>query len=670
MMTLLPMAAFASADVYSRAATYTYLDDEVVDADDNDEATITVVFRDGSGRVLPTGTDVTFWLESSRDAENITLSNGTMVAASDGSDIYEVNAKVEAGGIIEIEVTSGISGEATISLYQAYSLVDDEGKNLIDSEKITFEAGATKVNQITLINKDASIVEVGKEIELEARVVDATYNGMSNEKVTFKAKKADSTTWSTIGIKDTDRLGRAAVKVSYTSAGEYEFRAEVGRVKSATEVAEWTTLGAMSIEFTETDKKFDIDSDIEIDLKLYDYYGNEIDFTKSLIEVEYVSVPSDSKKKDEVRYDIHDTKSQIIIPAGELDKDGEYTIKAKVKDTGVQDRFTFLAKEFGDVTELEGKNGYVRIGAKTVLEVKEVDKEGIKRNAKAGDYVVYSSNPANIVVAVSGDDFEIRPTNKDAEGSSTITIKHRDENIVGTLTAYVVGEPAALNAKVDVKGLTADVTVQLVDKNGNNTWEVTEGDNPEAKTVEYEVFAGALRTSDVKDITKKGKGEFKLVADKAGKYSVTVVTENGVAKTFDVTFGEDVQPDGKVTLFIGQQVAVVNGDATVLDVAPFIKDNRTFVPVRFVAEALGAEVKWDEATQTVTATRGDDVVVLTIGSNVMTVNGDAAVTDVAPFIAEGNRTVLPFRAVAEAFGAEVKAEFNEDGTTHSVVFEI
>ena len=149
-----------------------------------------------------------------------------------------------------------------------------------------------------------------------------------------------------------------------------------------------------------------------------------------------------------------------------------------------------------------------------------------------------------------------------------------------------------------------------------------------------------------------------------------MATENNFAKV-SVNFGAakaDKPGAGKVTLFIGQLGAMVDGKASLLDVAPFIKDGRTFVPVRFIAEALGAEVKYDAATQVVTATRGDDVVVLTIGSNVMTVNGEAEVTDVAPFITEGNRTVLPFRAVAEAFGAEVKAEFNQDGTTHSVIF--
>ncbi len=54
----------------------------------------------------------------------------------------------------------------------------------------------------------------------------------------------------------------------------------------------------------------------------------------------------------------------------------------------------------------------------------------------------------------------------------------------------------------------------------------------------------------------------------------------------------------KIQLWIGKQVALVNGKSLLLDVPPEIKGERTFVPLRFVAEALGAKVSWDEVTQT------------------------------------------------------------------------
>jgi hypothetical protein len=74
--------------------------------------------------------------------------------------------------------------------------------------------------------------------------------------------------------------------------------------------------------------------------------------------------------------------------------------------------------------------------------------------------------------------------------------------------------------------------------------------------------------------------------------------------------------------------------------------------MRYLGEILGAEVVWDDAARTVTLTKGDTTVVFTIGSTTYTVNGEAKTADVAPEIAN-DRTMLPARFVAEAFGATV-----------------
>ena len=50
---------------------------------------------------------------------------------------------------------------------------------------------------------------------------------------------------------------------------------------------------------------------------------------------------------------------------------------------------------------------------------------------------------------------------------------------------------------------------------------------------------------------------------------------------------------------------IVNDHIVFSDVAPYIKKNRTFVPIRFIAEELGFDVKWDAKAKTVTMTEGD-----------------------------------------------------------------
>jgi len=103
---------------------------------------------------------------------------------------------------------------------------------------------------------------------------------------------------------------------------------------------------------------------------------------------------------------------------------------------------------------------------------------------------------------------------------------------------------------------------------------------------------------------------------------------------------------------IDSNIYEVNGVSKVMDAAPYIKANRTYVPVRYLAYALGvaeADVVWDEATKKATLTKGDNVVELTIGSTTITVNGEAQTMDVAPEITN-NRTMLPARYVAEGLG--------------------
>lgn len=97
---------------------------------------------------------------------------------------------------------------------------------------------------------------------------------------------------------------------------------------------------------------------------------------------------------------------------------------------------------------------------------------------------------------------------------------------------------------------------------------------------------------------------------------------------------------------------LVNGTLLQPDVPPFIEQGRTQVPLRAVFQALGAEVEWDGATHTVTATRRGRQVVLTVGAPTARVDGQEVPLDVPARIVD-NRTFVPLRFVAEALGASV-----------------
>jgi len=107
------------------------------------------------------------------------------------------------------------------------------------------------------------------------------------------------------------------------------------------------------------------------------------------------------------------------------------------------------------------------------------------------------------------------------------------------------------------------------------------------------------------------------------------------------------------SFYIGSTIMNVNGANIIMDAAPYIKAGRTYVPVRYLGDALGATTAWDEATKTVTVTKGDKTVVLVIGSKVAKVNGADVQMDVAPEITGVGRTMLPARWVAEGLGYAV-----------------
>jgi len=106
---------------------------------------------------------------------------------------------------------------------------------------------------------------------------------------------------------------------------------------------------------------------------------------------------------------------------------------------------------------------------------------------------------------------------------------------------------------------------------------------------------------------------------------------------------------------------LLDGAPLAFDVPPQMINGRTMVPLRAIFEALGAEIKWVAGTQTVTATKDDTVIVLTIGSTSPTVNGKVVTIDQPGVVVDG-RTLVPLRFVVEALGVKV----DWDGATSTV----
>lgn len=89
------------------------------------------------------------------------------------------------------------------------------------------------------------------------------------------------------------------------------------------------------------------------------------------------------------------------------------------------------------------------------------------------------------------------------------------------------------------------------------------------------------------------------------------------------------------------------------DQPAIISEDRTLVPLRKIFETLGAVVEWDEEERKVTADKYGRIVSITIGSDELYVNGKAIKLDVPAKIIN-NRTLVPVRAISEAYDCEVR----------------
>lgn len=96
----------------------------------------------------------------------------------------------------------------------------------------------------------------------------------------------------------------------------------------------------------------------------------------------------------------------------------------------------------------------------------------------------------------------------------------------------------------------------------------------------------------------------------------------------------------------------LNGQPLQTSVAPIQYRGRTLVPMRDIFEALGAKVQWDAYTQGITATRATTTVKMQMGRSSASLNGQNVMLDQPPLMVNG-RTMVPLRFVSEAMGASV-----------------
>ena len=372
---------------------------------------------------------------------------------------------------------------------------------------------------------------------------------------------------------------------------------------------------------------------------------------------------------------------------------GEYTVKVAL-NSGKSATATFTMAKYGTTQELVLKtqakktgdvDGYVNIDGEIALGqdlkvfAKYVDEQGIEINATSAQYgadgkAIVEDYSQTIGAAYAG---QYKVGTDEGLIGSTIYVKAFDEKVkkyaeteltvVDSYNTYTL----AFDQEAGEANTENKVEVSVVDANGK----VANSINGDVLAyVDTQSNKDARIEIDATDDVDNGKATITLFSDKETTADIVVAVKatNGAiyGKTLSYTFGaEDVNANTSVVMTIGSSDMVVNNQVVAMeDAAPYVANDRTYVPFRALGEALGAEVEWDNDARTVTYTLGKTEVVMTIGETTYTVNGEEKTMDVAPEIS-GDRTYVPVRFVGEALGFKVTALSATDGTTSSVVFQ-
>jgi hypothetical protein len=112
-----------------------------------------------------------------------------------------------------------------------------------------------------------------------------------------------------------------------------------------------------------------------------------------------------------------------------------------------------------------------------------------------------------------------------------------------------------------------------------------------------------------------------------------------------------------IVMNVGKTQATVDGKSVKLPGAPFVQKGTStnYLPLRFVADTLGAQVVWNGPTKRVTVLRGDKMLELWVGKDSMTVNGARQTLSAPPIVINGS-VYVPVRVISEQLGQKVDWE--------------
>lgn len=259
------------------------------------------------------------------------------------------------------------------------------------------------------------------------------------------------------------------------------------------------------------------------------------------------------------------------------------------------------------------------------------------------DDITDVSNIENIdtgKVDIADDTINDEDVDENIENTVDEDVEDIDENIENTVYKDDVDKNTASN--------TTDDTSKKDEQNGGNRDEQLENKEEKLKAIEeLREMKALVKASKIESLTylKELRQQFRNV-DKDDRAEV-------LAKLAEIK--TELQDYSIDTFVNGLAIDFEKYD----NVMPFIEDGVTLAPIRAVTEALGAEVIWNSETQEIDIKKDDININMTIGDNIAYINDNEVLLDVAPQIRD-DRTVVPMRFIAESFNLNVDWDGNSN----------
>lgn len=482
----------------------------------------------------------------------------------------------------------------------------------------TISIDGLKIN----IDKDAPFGPIEMEVSGEATSENVVIAKYVDYKTTVSVEEKEVPTLvAGLNNADLDDLETAEVSIKESLANTWASARNV-----VMEFPEWTkVVGFKLVEAggISDDAKSEFKRTLQSEITGSD---NVIEFT----------MPEASKKRN--------FKLKFYI-SSKADAQGDVTLKMSGK-AGVEGE-AVIAKVISpitvDVTKTEVRTGMKNqpLGDIILTETtKGVFKKGGKVELVVSDNVSFSDKP--IVRVVEGD----------------LKINESSIDVENRILSFEVDSESRKPSKISISGVKVDLDRTVpqgdieVEVGGSALVQNQDAGNSLAFIGDLKIGDKTYSSYDIPS-SSVDVGEFNrsFVAKKA--FATVTTPAAGRATAYEVVFK------------VGEATYKIGDKDYAMDVAPFIEANRTYLPIRYIAESIGINknnILWDEATGQVTIIKDNQVVQLTVGSTILKLNDVSVPMDTEAKNNNG-RIVLPLRAVGQALGAEINWNVDEQTVT-------